>query len=100
MDLSNASQLELTISSIFNEEASKVSAGLGPIARDAAQPLIAPGRTWPNDELRNVDVEMLRKAIRSVVEELQSPSRPSQSVNSFTVQEALLKSTCHYLWFC
>src|SRR5712664_2250938 len=99
MDLSNRDDLKRTIRSIFHEEAAASSMGFAGVPNDAIEPLIRPGLNWKGD-LRDVDLDLLRAAIRHVVERLSDPARPRHGIDRATVAAALKESDCHYLWFC
>jgi hypothetical protein len=75
---------------------------LRPASSAALRPLTEPGRTYPSDELMNVDLNLLDKALGSVAEALSNRRIywAGGRFNSFELQRALSSSKCHYLWFC
>jgi hypothetical protein len=99
MDLSDPDVLRSSIRSIFDQEAARTFVGFAGVPDSALEPLIAPGLNWAGD-LRDVDPERLRDAIRTIINGLNDPARPRQAIDRAAIARALRGSECHYLWFC
>jgi hypothetical protein len=102
MDLRNPEDLATIIDGMFIAVCREV--GIKPLpSREAMEPLIAPGRQWAPDDLKDVDLNQLHDHLQAIATAMLDNSFGSVArlrVDQASVARALLQSDCHYLWFC